>query len=131
MDIKFNKVLYNLPYEVDLTLATTLGYNLTYKKSIQKNMYVPSTSNHGFARFEGKVETEDVPVPNATVCVFNQQTKALVWTYISDSEGKYNILNLSPSVKYYLIAFDKDEKYNATIQSSQFATLDPYTSVRS
>lgn len=116
-----------MPYEVDLTLATTLGYNLTYKKAIQKNMYVPSTSNHGFARFEGKVETEDVPVPNATVCVFNQQTKALIWTYISDSDGKYNILNLSPSVKYFIVAFDKNEKYNAVVHSSLMAGIDPYT----
>lgn len=130
MDIKFNKVLYDLPYEVDKNLAETLGYDLNYKKIIQKSIYVPSTVNHGFARLEGKTIVEDVPLIGATVNVFNQQTRSLVWTYVTNEEGKYNIINLSPSVKYFIVAFDKEEKYNAVVQSSLTASLDSYTSDR-
>ncbi len=131
MDIKFNKVLYDLPYPVDMELATKLGYNLTYKKIIGKKIYVPSTSNHGFARIQGVTEVEDLPLAGATVNIFNQQTRSLVWTYVTDNEGKYNIINLSPSVKYFIVAFDKNEKYNAVVHSSLMAGLDPYTSSRS
>lgn len=130
MDIKFNKILYDLPYEVDLQLAQTLGYNLEYKKIIKKQAYLSSTSNHGFARIEGQVVSEGVPLPGTTVSVFNQTTKGIVWTYTTDFEGKYNILNLSPTVKFFIVALDKEEKFNAVIHSSLKAGLDPYVFTR-
>lgn len=131
MDIKFNKVLFDLPYDVDLELAQRLGYAIQYKKLKQKTMYVPSTSNHGFARLEGVTLINDVPAPNTEVNIFNQTSKLLVWSYKSDSEGKYNIINLSPSVKYFMVALDKDNAYNAVVQSSLNATVNPYTNQRS
>lgn len=78
--------------------------------------FVPLNSNTGNGAIEGSVKKEMNDYANASLFIFNRQTKSVVWQTTPNNLGEYNFKNINPNQEYFIVGFDGSQEYNAVIQ---------------
>lgn len=76
-------------------------------------LYVGSGSISGVTNVKAGLATE-TPLGHCLVTLHERQSKSPVATTISDANGNYQFMDVSPAFTFYAVAFDLSGLYDAT-----------------
>jgi len=68
------------------------------------------------AQIKGSVKKLGEKYQNATVVVYNKANLQPIAIRKPDADGNYQFLGLNTDLKMFIVAFDKNQQFNAVIQ---------------
>lgn len=66
----------------------------------------------------GSVKALKIPYKDALVVLYNKQNLRPIAVKRPNIDGSYSFLGLNTNLKTFLVAFDKQQKFNAVIQDN-------------
>lgn len=73
------------------------------------------TVDQGFGQIKGTTKKVGVNYSLVPVCVFRRDNRQLLWETKSKLDGSYEMRNIAKGLECFVIAFDPNNQYNATI----------------
>lgn len=70
------------------------------------------------AKIQGSVKKLGQQYQNATVALYNKANLQLIAVRKPDQNGNYQFLGLNTDLKTFIVAFDKNQQFNAVIQDN-------------
>lgn len=70
------------------------------------------------AKIQGSVKKLGVQYQDATVVLYNKSNLQPIAVRRPDQNGNYSFMGLNTDLKTFVVAFDKNQKYNAVIQDN-------------
>lgn len=89
------------------------------RRVVQSNNFLQSI-NAGpiIAKIAGSVKKLGVQYQDATVVLYNKGNLLPIAIRKPDANGDYQFLGLNTDLKTFVVAFDKDQQFNAVIQDN-------------
>ncbi|MDK8754284.1 hypothetical protein [Acinetobacter radioresistens] len=75
-------------------------------------------SSNTVASIKGSVKKLGAKYQNATVVVYNKANLLPIAIRKPDADGNYQFLGLNTDLKTFIVAFDKNQQFNAVIQDN-------------
>ncbi|AWV86212.1 hypothetical protein [Acinetobacter radioresistens] len=75
-------------------------------------------SSNTVASIKGSVKKLGAKYQNATVVVYNKANLLPIAIRKPDADGNYQVLGLNTDLKMFIVAFDKNQQFNAVIQDN-------------
>lgn len=90
------------------------GYVMWLNGAYHQNFGTKNT----VARIQGSVKMAGMQYQNANVVLYNKENLQPIAFRKPDANGDYQFLGLNTDLKTFIVAFDKNQQFNAVIQDN-------------